>query len=92
MKLNAWQLGTSDLVRMLKDIASGMKYLSDLNFIHRDLAARNILVDRDLKCKVADFGLSREIDGTITEGFYWTRVSFLLCSRLFLKFKFFELF
>ncbi len=77
MKLNKWQLDVVDLVKMLKDIASGMRYLSDLNFIHRDLAARNILVDRDLKCKVADFGLSREIDGTLTEGFYWTRVSFL---------------
>lgn len=37
------------------------------------MAARNILVDKDLKCKVADFGLSREIEGTNTEGVYWTK-------------------
>lgn len=63
---------------MLRDIANGMKYLSELNFVHRDLAARNILVNKSLQCKVADFGLSREIEGTTTEGVYWTKVKKLI--------------
>ena len=61
------RLSLVQLVRMLRDVASGMRYLADMNYIHRDLAARNILVNRELVCKVADFGLSRECDADTFE-------------------------
>ncbi|XP_034041773.1 ephrin type-A receptor 6-like isoform X2 [Thalassophryne amazonica] len=50
------------LVGMLRGIAAGMKYLSDMGYVHRDLAARNILVNGNLVCKVSDFGLSRVLE------------------------------
>ena len=44
---------------MCLDVARGCSYLLLVKFVHRDLAARNILVDTDLRCKIADFGIPR---------------------------------
>ena len=41
-----------DLLRFCREIAAGMNYLANKQFIHRDLAARNILVSSDDVCKV----------------------------------------
>ncbi|XP_056260035.1 ephrin type-A receptor 2a [Seriola aureovittata] len=60
------------LVGMLRGIAAGMKYLSDMSYVHRDLAARNVLVNSNLECKVSDFGLSRVLEDD-AEGTYTTR-------------------
>ncbi|CAL8304613.1 ephrin type-B receptor 4a isoform X1 [Gadus morhua] len=59
LRLNDSQFTPIQLVGMLRGIASGMKYLSEMSYVHRDLAARNILINSNLVCKVSDFGLSR---------------------------------
>ena len=45
------------LVGMMRGIAYGMQYLAEMSYVHRDLAARNVLVNSQLVCKIADFGL-----------------------------------
>jgi serine/threonine protein kinase len=55
---------TDEHLRLLwaGDIAEGMAHVHSKGFLHRDLATRNVLVGSDMRCKVSDFGLAREVD------------------------------
>ena len=55
------------LIDMGAQVAAGMAYLEEKNYVHREVAARNVLVGEHLICKVADFGLARVIDEDIYE-------------------------
>ncbi|KAK3541039.1 hypothetical protein QTP86_012352 [Hemibagrus guttatus] len=62
LKKHDGQFTVIQLLGMMRGIAAGMQYLSEMNYVHRDLAARNILVNGNLVCKVSDFGLSRVLE------------------------------
>ncbi|KAG5286110.1 hypothetical protein AALO_G00011050 [Alosa alosa] len=72
LRKNDGRFTVIQLVGILRGIASGMKYLSDMSYVHRDLAARNILVNSNLVCKVSDFGMSRVLEED-PEAAYTTR-------------------
>ncbi|KAL6076116.1 Eukaryotic translation initiation factor 2 alpha kinase 3 [Balamuthia mandrillaris] len=46
-------------IRVLLDVALALLYLHSKGLMHRDLKSYNLLVDRDWKVKVCDFGLAR---------------------------------
>mmetsp|Transcript_18112 Transcript_18112/g.37733 ORF Transcript_18112/g.37733 Transcript_18112/m.37733 type:complete len:97 (+) Transcript_18112:1-291(+) len=45
--------------RMMLDISYGMEYLHNKRIVHQDLKSLNILLDKNGKGKVADFGKSK---------------------------------
>ncbi|CAG8666161.1 25692_t:CDS:2, partial [Dentiscutata erythropus] len=55
-----------DLIRIAKEITSGLAHLHDKNIVHRDLHSMNILINNNVAL-ITDFGISKHLDG-ITNG------------------------
>ncbi|CAL6360462.1 unnamed protein product [Bathycoccus prasinos] len=61
---------TSDGVRILRDVAAGLKQLHSQGIVHRDLKPSNILITEKGRGKLADMGVAKKvnlIDGTSFE-------------------------
>ena len=41
-----------------QQIISGIEYLGKLNIVHRDIKPENLLIDKNKRIKIVDFGLS----------------------------------
>ncbi|OQR88440.1 kinase [Thraustotheca clavata] len=67
------------------DIVNGLLYLHSHQIIHRDLKSRNVLMTKDARGKLIDFGVSREaIEATMTQGigtYRWTAPEVLRGKR-----------
>lgn len=58
---SADEVNAPTLLEFCLQIANGVNFLHDSKCIHRDLAARNVLLAENKICKVADFGLAKDL-------------------------------
>ena len=58
--------GEEDIVRLLKPIAEALDYAHAEGVVHRDIKPANVMIRKDGRPFIMDFGIAREIQETLT--------------------------
>lgn len=56
LKANRLTLNLQTIIKFLEHAIKGLLYLKDRSIIHLDFKPNNILISKDLKAKITDFG------------------------------------
>lgn len=61
--VRAGELAPKHALAIVPDLCDALQYAHDQGYVHRDIKPENILISTDGKVKIADFGLSRILNG-----------------------------
>ncbi|KAF8351818.1 kinase-like domain-containing protein [Amanita rubescens] len=61
------QPAVADIHRRMFEVAQAIEYIHAEGVVHGDLKGENILLDPKFRCQMADFGLTRHLDATVTK-------------------------
>eukprot|EP00903_Cladosiphon_okamuranus_P018790 g17286.t1 len=64
--LSDGEVGWKLRVSILTDAARALEFLHSKSLIHRDIKSPNILLDSQHRCKIADFGMARQLGANMT--------------------------
>jgi len=64
-RLQRSNLGRSEAIRLLEQIALALDFAHDQGIVHRDLKPGNVLLDESGNAYLADFGLAKSVGGTL---------------------------
>ncbi len=62
------EIGTPEALQVLLSVCDALAYAHSQGIVHRDIKPANVLVDRQGRVKVADFGLARFTDAPVDPG------------------------
>ncbi|XP_050532647.1 serine/threonine-protein kinase PLK4 [Daktulosphaira vitifoliae] len=62
LKLNGNKLSEIEARYILRQVVEGLLYLHKHNIVHRDMTLTNLLLTKDMRIKIADFGLATQLN------------------------------